>query len=124
MTTGPGQAADVVYSRQWRRDGFPIAFETNDDYVLSVNDTGAMLDCVVYARGSGGLSFIYAAPVGPVEGRALNGHRRSLTAFLVAGPPGSRRARDRGCGRGFWPGLQASVVLAGAQIAVGVEGGS
>lgn len=66
---GAWTGADVVFSRQWRSGGFPVTFENNVDYVLSINDTGEMVDCVVYARNAGGQSFVYAAPVGPIKAR-------------------------------------------------------
>ena len=67
---GTWTGADVVYSWQWRSAGFPIFLENDVDYVLSINDTGEMVDCVVYAWNQGGLAFVYAAPVGPIDARA------------------------------------------------------
>jgi hypothetical protein len=67
---GTWEGSNILFSRQWRSGGFPIDFENNADYVLSVNDTREMVDCIVYARNVGGLTFAYAAPVGPIDARA------------------------------------------------------
>jgi hypothetical protein len=67
---GTWEGPDILFSRQWRSGGFPVDFETNGAYVLSVNDIGETVDCVVYARNADGMTFVYAAPVGPIDARA------------------------------------------------------
>jgi hypothetical protein len=67
---GTWEGPDILFSRQWRSGGFPVDFETNGAYVLSVNDIGETVDCVVYARNADGMTFVYTAPVGPIDARA------------------------------------------------------
>jgi hypothetical protein len=66
-SNGMWAGAGIVYSRQWTRSGTPIVFENDVRYVMTVNDVGEMIGCIVYAVNEGGAANVAAAEVGPIE---------------------------------------------------------
>jgi len=59
--------APFVMSREWTRNGSPIAGAGNTSYTLVTADIGAMIGCIVTATDTKGVeASAEALPVGPV----------------------------------------------------------
>jgi hypothetical protein len=70
-STGSWTGAST-YTRQWTRDGAPIAGAVTPGYILVEDDVGAMIGFTVVAANGNGSSSAASDPVGPIlpAGRA------------------------------------------------------
>jgi hypothetical protein len=66
VVLGTWSNAPTSYTRQWNRDGRPIAGEVAPGYAILDSDVGSLLGCSVTAVNPNGVGRADAAPVGPI----------------------------------------------------------
>ncbi len=66
VTQGVWTGPDLVYARQWRRNGAAIWGANGPTYVLSYLDVGAMIGAAMTATNAGGSTSAVSNAVGPV----------------------------------------------------------
>lgn len=70
LTTNPGQwshaGSNISYSYQWQADGVNIPGATDDTYLLTTGEVGAMITVIVTASSGAHSDSASSAAVGPV----------------------------------------------------------
>jgi hypothetical protein len=59
-------AAPITYTRQWQRDGSPIAGQTAVSYTFVAADVGLIIDCLITAENGDGIVSARSNAVGPI----------------------------------------------------------
>jgi hypothetical protein len=85
-----------VISREWTRNGSPIAGAGNTSYTLVTADVGAMIGCIVTATDTNGVeASAEALPVGPVTAPPLDEEDDEPTVLPARAAPARRRATPK-----------------------------